>query len=122
MEKIRAIESSAFFTRLRVWGMCGALALTLSACPVEADSGETPILEITHEYSDGQRRTKIKTIINSHDHTRMSIEARCEPIGDGSHDLIETNSDYREGNFQRSVGHPACADGQLTPKDFEPLR
>ena len=33
-------------------------------------------------------------------------------------DMVEVN--INAGTVERSVGHPACADGRLTPEDFAP--
>ncbi len=63
-------------------------------------------------YEDGTRATQ------SYDRYRILslVFARCE-----GKDLIETSGGLKDGAYDRSVDHPSCQDGRLTPEDTEPL-
>jgi hypothetical protein len=42
---------------------------------------------------------------------------------EGADLVAQTTTYYNSGNSrERSVAHPACADGKLTPEDFKPIR
>lgn len=111
---------------LRTFALGSALALSglaLSACSSDEYGNEpdnstlaetTSGNAISHEYrQDGTRLTAIDDLFSS-------VLAYCD-----GHDLIEQTRHYKRydsgsGNsIERSVEHPACIDGRLTPEDFK---
>lgn len=72
--------------------------------------------EVTAVYfSDGSREIKIG------DNDYVDTYSYCDGV-----DLVEQTEIYEPshesaagGSISRSVNHPACADGSLTPQDFE---
>ena len=114
-------KSPNTFNKLALVTALGLGSLGLAACG-EAPENKDVTIEmkgngnVSHQYlDDGSRITKI--------HGRFSDTlAYCD--GD---DLVEQTHHHKymnsgSGNaIARSVDHPACDDGRLSPEDFQPL-
>lgn len=101
-----------------------AMAISLVACssegePVEDQGVEEPrtevavpgeLFDITIFFEDGVMATVIDT---GNHYSTGSIKSFCNGT-----DLVEYSNVDRGGGMSRSVNHPACDDGTLTPDDF----
>lgn len=110
----RIIRSAAFALALGVavtgLASCGASEDT-SHNAVETESIQGPRVTQTY-FDDGSRLTDYKN--DNEDYS--DVFSYCDGL-----DLVDqTSYNYKSGNaIDRSVAHPACADGKLTPADFK---
>lgn len=120
MEKILSPRSISLAFGLGVgallMGACGSdESGDIQSPQVQTDADELPMVTAEY-YTNGTRVLRYKNV----DGDYGDIFQACD-----GQDLIEQTEFLKHGygaagnSMQRSVGHIACADGRLTPEDFE---
>lgn len=106
------------------------LSLGLAACakgaPTESAPTPTPIkpdLRVTHKYTpSGKRITSIEDTLDRRPQIADLVVGRTIISYCDGQDLIDIDAGTAYYNpddiYERTLNHPACSDGKLTPEDF----